>query len=71
MAALADAPIVCTRAQASHRLRLRSWDRFEIPLPLARVDLKAEALTVPTRGEEESATAGIASTLERLALGRS
>lgn len=31
-------------AQARPRLRLRSWDRFEIPLPLARLRLRYGAL---------------------------
>ncbi|MCB9758713.1 MAG: DUF374 domain-containing protein [Alphaproteobacteria bacterium] len=39
LAAQEGAPLVWLRAQASPSLRLRSWDRFCIPLPFARVQV--------------------------------
>ena len=37
IALLSGAPLVAVRALPSHALRLRSWDRFEFPVPFARV----------------------------------
>jgi lysophospholipid acyltransferase (LPLAT)-like uncharacterized protein len=66
MAALGGAPLVCTRAIAPAALRLRSWDRFEIPAPLSRVELRAAALPEPARDEVEAATARIGALLQAL-----
>ena len=36
------APLVCLRVTASPAIRLRTWDRFLIPLPFSRVVLRCE-----------------------------
>jgi len=66
MAVLGGAPVVCTRAIASRAVRLRSWDRFEIPLPGSRVDLRAEALATCDRGGEAALLERIDATLRAL-----
>jgi lysophospholipid acyltransferase (LPLAT)-like uncharacterized protein len=66
LAAMAGVPIVCMRAVPARALRLRSWDRFEIPLPLTRVRIRAAALPAPERAEIASATEDIRRTLDGL-----
>jgi len=66
MAALGGAPVVCTRAITEHGVRLRSWDRFEIPLPGTRVELRAEALPPCDRGGEAALSERIEATLRAL-----
>lgn len=44
-------PVACTRARTRHALRLSSWDRFEIPLPFARIELDYTLL--PAEGSSE------------------
>jgi lysophospholipid acyltransferase (LPLAT)-like uncharacterized protein len=44
------APILPIRVQATRAWRLRSWDRFLIPKPFARVDISYGELT-PVRAE--------------------
>ena len=53
MAARAQRPIVCVVAQAWPSWRLGSWDRFQIPLPLARVRIAYQELP-PPRDEPEA-----------------
>lgn len=66
LAALAEAPIICMRAVPVRAVRLRSWDRFEIPLPLTRIRVRAAALAPPERGAIASTTDEIRRTLEAL-----
>ena len=51
MAVRSRRPIVCVRAQVWPRIRLKSWDRFEIPLPFARVRIRYTVVR-PISGEE-------------------
>lgn len=44
-------------AQARPRLRLRSWDRFEIPLPWARLRLRYGALPAVDPGDRDAVEA--------------
>lgn len=55
----AQAPILPVAWSASPRIRLKSWDRFEVPLPFARVCVAfGSPVTVPrTTGEADLACA--------------
>jgi lysophospholipid acyltransferase (LPLAT)-like uncharacterized protein len=53
----AGAPIVVLRSFASRAWRLRSWDRFEIPKPFARVTVvMGDPVYVEAPGAREAAT---------------
>lgn len=47
LAARHKAPVVALRAFAAPAIRLRSWDRFCIPLPFARVMLRYRRIEAP------------------------
>lgn len=66
LAALAGVPIVCTRALSARCLRLRSWDRFEIPAPFGRIRIRAACLPAPERSGVAAATQAIRRTLDEL-----
>lgn len=66
LAAMTGVPIVCMRAFTRRALRLRSWDRFEVPLPFARVQVRARALPAPGRSSIPAATDDIRRTLTAL-----
>lgn len=56
IAALSQVPIVPLAFGASRHIRMRSWDRFMLALPFARLSFVAEApltLTTPLIGVEE------------------
>ena len=57
LAQLTGQPIVPASINVNWKIRARSWDRFQIPLPLARVTVKmAEPIHVPrAAGETERA----------------
>jgi lysophospholipid acyltransferase (LPLAT)-like uncharacterized protein len=59
------APIVAVRAAASRAWRLKSWDRFMIPKPFARVDIRYSAPT-PVTAETPREAAEAAPHLEEL-----
>ena len=64
-AAAAGLPIVPVAVAASRAKRLRSWDRFLVPLPLATVHfVYGEPLTVERRGDLEEAAAELKRRLE-------
>ena len=62
-------PIIPIRVRASRAWRLKSWDRFLIPKPFARVDIHYGALTT-VRADTPRAAAELApefgETMERL-----
>jgi lysophospholipid acyltransferase (LPLAT)-like uncharacterized protein len=60
-------PLVYARALCWPRLQLRSWDRFELPLPFARVELRYGRWTPPPDLGREQACAELARRLEELA----
>lgn len=68
LAGLGRAPIVCLRAGASRAWRLRSWDRFAIPWPGARITVRAAVLPPPGRGAaaRESTRQAVEATLRGL-----
>lgn len=54
LAQLSGAPIVPAGAKISAKKQLRSWDRFQIPLPFARCELSfGEPIYVPRRASAE------------------
>lgn len=55
LAAHHGVPVAWMVSRASRRLRLGSWDHFEIPLPLARVDLVYGLLPPPPDPEDRPA----------------
>ncbi len=59
-------PVVWARAEARPAWRLRSWDRFSVPLPFARVTLRYGELAPPAPGREalEQARQGLATALQ-------
>ncbi|HSK80783.1 MAG TPA: lysophospholipid acyltransferase family protein [Thermoanaerobaculia bacterium] len=58
VAAATGLPIVPVAIAASRARRLRSWDRFLVPLPLSTVHfVYGEPLTVPRRGDPAEAAA--------------
>jgi hypothetical protein len=62
-------PIIPVRASATRAWRLKSWDRFLIPKPFARVDVHYGALMpVPTATPREAAELApqFEETMERL-----
>ncbi len=67
LAARARVPVVFGVSRARPAIRLRSWDRFEIPLPGARVRVAYGRLPPPDPGEIESARAELRRRMERLA----
>jgi lysophospholipid acyltransferase (LPLAT)-like uncharacterized protein len=76
-AAAAGLPVLPVAIAASRSRRVRSWDRFLVPLPLATVHIVyGEALTVPRKGSVEGAAEELRrrldaaeATAERLAAG--
>jgi hypothetical protein len=62
-------PIIPVRVDASRSWRLKSWDRFLIPKPFARIDVHYGALT-PVQAETPREAAELApqfeETMERL-----
>jgi lysophospholipid acyltransferase (LPLAT)-like uncharacterized protein len=56
-------PLLPVRASASRAWRLKSWDRFLIPMPFARVDVHYGALT-PVTADTPRAAAELAPRLE-------
>jgi len=64
LAALTGAPIVPLRINFSSFFRLRSWDRFRVPWPWARIDIEVcPPIDVP-RGSGEDAAARITREIE-------
>jgi len=61
----AGAPIVLLRAEASRAWRLRSWDRFIIPKPFARVTIFVSA-PIPVNGDSARAAASDAPRFQAL-----
>src|SRR5439155_13172951 len=57
------APIIPVRASASRAWRLKSWDRFLIPKPFARVDVHYGELTM-VQADTPRAAAELAPHLE-------
>jgi lysophospholipid acyltransferase (LPLAT)-like uncharacterized protein len=54
LAQLTGAPIVPVSYHASWKFTLKSWDRFQIPLPFARCEIRSgPALTCPRDATEE------------------
>ena len=53
MAVRSRRPIVCVRAKAWPRIQLKSWDRFEIPFPFAKVRIRYIEIR-PKEGEDWS-----------------
>ena len=54
LAQLTGRPIIPTGNYASWKIRLPTWDRFQIPLPFARVDIRySEPIWVPRESTEE------------------
>lgn len=47
-------PIITTRCVSGPALRLRSWDRFEIPLPFARLEVRYGRIDPPSAGERHA-----------------
>ncbi|MEC8425000.1 MAG: hypothetical protein VX000_14550, partial [Myxococcota bacterium] len=66
LAALGRAPIICVRAIPDRAWRLRSWDRFEIPVPLSSVAVRAVSLEAPARDGVEDAIEKVTQTLREL-----
>lgn len=64
----AAVPLVLVRARIhGKKVFERSWDRFELPLPFARVDIFIdEPLTIPADADREEIDRFIAMTQERL-----
>jgi lysophospholipid acyltransferase (LPLAT)-like uncharacterized protein len=60
-------PLVYARALSWPRLQLRTWDRFELPLPFARVELRYGRWTPPPDLGRDQACAELARRLEALA----
>lgn len=56
------APLIAARCRARPALRLGTWDRFEIPLPFARIELHYTPIAVPP---DRGAWADAAGALER------
>jgi hypothetical protein len=57
LAQMTGLPILPASYRLSWKIRLRSWDRFQIPLPLARCDLiVGEPIRVPRELTEEERT---------------
>ncbi len=52
LAARSGRPLILLSARAGWVLRLRSWDRFEIPLPFSRVELRYGRLEPPPLDRE-------------------
>jgi lysophospholipid acyltransferase (LPLAT)-like uncharacterized protein len=70
LAAWTGRPIVYAVSQCSWAIRLRSWDRFQIPIPGARVDIAYGRMDPPASnriGMEEGAVE-LRARMERLAI---
>ncbi len=69
LAAMAACPMVLLSARAEPAWRAASWDRFLLPLPFARVELRHAALPAPPagRGAREELTAELEARLRALA----
>lgn len=65
LAAASGAPVLCVVCTARPVLRLRSWDRFEIPLPWARVTVRYGLHRVDPACTDAD-TQALGDTLERL-----
>ncbi len=64
LSARSGRPIILMSARVWPALRLRSWDRFQIPLPLARVEVAYARVAPPSRDEQD-----IARTTQAIAAG--
>jgi len=54
LAQVTGLPIIPASYQLSWKYRLRSWDRFQVPVPFARCDVRmAEPLHIPRLASEE------------------
>ena len=69
LSALSGRPILLLRAHARPAWRAKSWDRFLLPLPFAKVELRYATLDAPPPGRvaRAEATRGIHSELRALA----
>ena len=55
LAQLTGLPIIPVSTQLSRKIRLKSWDRFQIPIPFARCEVRfAEPLMVPREVSEDA-----------------
>jgi lysophospholipid acyltransferase (LPLAT)-like uncharacterized protein len=68
LSAMSTRPIVLFAVRARPAWRARSWDRFLLPLPFARVQLRYDALPSPPPGRQERARAAAALELRMRAL---
>lgn len=57
LSALSRRPILYVVAHARPAVRLRSWDRFVVPAPFARVTIAYGRMEAPERGDLDAATA--------------
>ena len=58
LAQLTGLPIVPLGCQARHKVRFKSWDRFQLPWPLTRCDVAfGEPLEVPRKATDEQRNA--------------
>ena len=55
LAQLAGKPLIPAACNARWKMCLKSWDRFQVPLPFSRVVMKfGEPLSVPTEADRET-----------------
>lgn len=55
LAQLAGKPLIPSACNLRWKLRLKSWDRFQIPLPFSRVRMRfGEPLSIPADADRES-----------------
>lgn len=57
LAKLTGRPIILMGLDYANCWRLRNWDRFALPLPFSRVDVRFEDMPCPARDEEDGVVA--------------
>jgi lysophospholipid acyltransferase (LPLAT)-like uncharacterized protein len=67
LAARAERPIVYGVCHAAPVIRLQSWDRFEIPLPFARIDIHYGLMPPPKDSSREGLDSAVLELGSRLA----
>jgi lysophospholipid acyltransferase (LPLAT)-like uncharacterized protein len=57
LAKLTGRPLILMGLEYSRCWRLRNWDRFALPLPFSRVDVRFEDIPCPARDDDDAVVA--------------
>ena len=66
LAQITGLPIIPISYQLSRKIRLKSWDRFQIPLPFSRCEIKVGKPIRVSREADDREREGLRKNLEQL-----